>query len=130
MATPEPPGGDELRRRRKAYDRERAIVAAFGYLPFLLIYVLVHTRYLAHHLPASKTAAVGVLIGLPAAWFAAVMLLYGWLGPRRHGLSCPRCGARLIGARFDHAVDGGRCSACDTPLVPSPARDPATGSPP
>jgi hypothetical protein len=52
----------------------------------LLLYVLVHTKYLRPHLPEDKTAQVGILIGLPVLWFAFVMLMYRWLGPRRQPL--------------------------------------------
>jgi hypothetical protein len=67
-------------------ERGKRLVAAVGYAPLLLLYVLVHTKYLRPHLPEDKTAQLGILIGLPVLWFAFVMLMYRWLGPRRQPL--------------------------------------------
>jgi hypothetical protein len=69
---------------KKPVDRGRGIAAAIGYTPFLLLYLLVHTKYLRAWLPESKGAQVGILIGLPALWFGFVMLLYRWLSKRAH----------------------------------------------
>jgi hypothetical protein len=68
--------------RQAPAGRGRSIAAAIGYAPFLLLYVLVHTKYLRAWLPESKGAQVGVLIGLPALWFGFVMLLYRYFSRR------------------------------------------------
>jgi hypothetical protein len=112
-----PISAGELSRRNKAYDKERSIVAAFGYTPFLLLYLLVHTKYLRPYVPENKQAAVGVLILLPGAWFGGLMLLHRWLGPLRHRLKCPRCGLALVGSAMKQALDTSNCGRCGTPLL-------------
>ena len=112
-----PIGADEFKRRSGSYDRWRSIIAAIGYAPFLLIYLLVHTKYLRPYVPESKQAAVGVLILLPGAWFGIVMLLLSALGPKLARLTCPRCAAALTGTARQHALEEGSCSRCGTRLV-------------
>jgi hypothetical protein len=107
----------ELTRRNKAYDKERSIVAAFGYTPFLLLYLLVHTKYLRPYVPENKEAAVGMLILLPGAWFGGLMLLQRWLGPLRHRLICPRCGLALVGGSMKEALESSNCGRCGTRLI-------------
>ena len=109
-------GRHGLAQRYKAYDRERAIVAAIGYLPLLLLYLLVHTKYLRPYVPESKGAAVLVLIVLPFTWFGLVMLLHRWLGPIRHRLRCPSCAHPLTGRARKVAVETGRCEQCEATL--------------
>jgi hypothetical protein len=109
----------EFERRNKAYDKQRAIVAAFGYTPFLLLYLLVHTKYLRPYVPENKEAAVGLLILLPGAWFGGVMLLQRWLGPRLQRLNCPRCGLALVGSAMKAALDTCTCSRCGMRVIAS-----------
>jgi DNA-directed RNA polymerase subunit RPC12/RpoP len=107
----------EFKRRSHAYDRQRSLVAACGYTPFLLLYLLVHTKYLRPYVPENKQAAVGLLILLPGAWFGAVMLLHTWLGPVLQRLKCPHCGAALVGSLRQHALQEGSCSRCGTAVI-------------
>jgi hypothetical protein len=111
---------DELRRRFKAYERQRAIVSAIGFTPFLVIYVLVHTRYLRSWLPPSHEAELVVLIALPAAWFAMVMLVHSWLAPGLLGLRCAQCGHRLLGRSYADALETGQCNGCRAPVISDP----------
>jgi hypothetical protein len=114
---------EELRSRQQRHERGRARVAAIGFAPLLLLYLMVHTKYLRPLLPEDKTAQVGVLIGLPALWFGCVIGLYRWLGPRAHGLQCPGCGAAMLGKALGAALATGQCSRCHAPVV-------AAGAPP
>jgi hypothetical protein len=103
---------DELASRHKVYTRERAIVAAFGYAPLLLLYVLVHTKYLRPYVPESRGQAVLVMIVMPILWFALLMMLHRWLGPLRHKLRCPACGQRFVGDEYHATLEAGRCVRC------------------
>jgi hypothetical protein len=108
---------DELASRHKAYEKERSIVAAFGYSPLLLLYVLVHTKFLRPYVPESKGQAVLVMIVIPIVWFALLMMLYRWLGPLRHKLRCPACGQRFVGDEFKATLEAGRCVRCASGLA-------------
>jgi len=108
---------DELVRRHKAYEKERAVVAAFGYSPLLLLYVLVHTKYLRPYLPESKGQAVLVMIVIPILWCALLMMLHRWLGPLRHKLRCPACGQRFVGGEYQATLEAGRCGRCAAELA-------------
>lgn len=112
-----PVAGEEFKRRNKAYDKERSIVAAFGYMPFLLLYLFVHTKYLRPYVPENKQAAVGLLILLPGAWFGGLMLLHRWLGPIRQRLKCPRCGLALVGRASQDALEASHCGRCGTRVI-------------
>ena len=112
-----PIGVPEFKRRSHAYDRQRSIVAACGYAPFLLLYLLVHTKYLRPYVPENKEAAVAMLILLPGAWFGAVMLLHTWLGPALQKLKCPHCGAALLGSARQQALEKGDCNRCGAAVV-------------
>jgi hypothetical protein len=118
----------EFKRRSRAYDRQRSIVAACGYTPFLLLYLLVHTKYLRPYVPENKQAAVGLLILLPGAWFGAVMLLHTRLGPMLQRLKCPHCSAALVGSLRQHALEKGSCSHCGAAVIDqaTAGRDPST----
>jgi len=108
---------DELARRHKAYETERAVVAAFGYSPLLLLYGLVHTKYLRPYVPESKGQAVLVMIVIPILWFALLMLLHRGLGPLRHKLRCPACGQRFVGDEYRATLETGRCVRCAEELA-------------
>lgn len=108
---------DELQRRFKAYERQRSFVSALGFAPFLVIYLLVHTRYLGPWLPQSREADLVVLLLLPTAWFAALMLVHRWLAPARLGLQCPGCRRRLVGKAFSDAMSTGQCDRCQADVV-------------
>lgn len=108
---------DELQRRSKAYERQRSFVSVIGIGPLLVIYLLVHTRYLGPWLPQSRESELVVLLLLPATWFGAVMLLHGWLAPARLGLQCPRCRHRLVGKAFADAMSTGQCDSCHADVV-------------
>jgi len=110
----------ELERRHGAYARERKIVAAIGYTPFLLLYVLVHTRLLRPYMPASPHATAAVLILLPGAWLGMLVLLQRWVGPIRHRLRCPGCRRGMVGMRYQHALDSAQCDACGTTVIANP----------
>jgi len=111
---------ETLQRRLRAYERERGWVAAFGFAPLMVLYVLSHTTYLRPYVPHAKGLAVVVLILVPLAWFGLVMGLHAALGTRRHGLRCPACGVRLVGARYRYALDHGCCDRCGTALAAGP----------
>jgi hypothetical protein len=113
---------DELQRRSKLYERQRFFVTAIGFGPLLVIYLLVHTRYLRPWLPQSREAQVVVLLLIPAAWFAAVTLLHRWLAPARLGLQCPRCRQRLVGMAFTDAMSTGQCDSCHAEVVSDPQK--------
>lgn len=113
---------DELQRRSQVYERQRSFVSVIGFGPLLLIYLLVHTRYLRPWLPESREAELVVLLLLPAAWFAAVMLLHGWWAPARLGLRCPRCRHRLVGRAFMDAMSTGQCDSCHADVVLDPKK--------
>jgi len=51
----------ELQRRFTAYERQRTIISAIGFAPFLVIQLLVHTRYLGPWLPQSREAELVAL---------------------------------------------------------------------
>ena len=108
---------DELQRRYKIYERQRVFVSAIGFGPLLIIYLLVHTRYLRPWLPPSHEAQLVVLLLVPAAWFAAVMLLHGRSAPARLGLVCPGCRRRLVGMAFTDAMSTGQCGSCHADVV-------------
>jgi hypothetical protein len=108
---------DELQRRFRVYERQRSFVSVIGFGPLLVIYVLVHTRYLNPWLPQSRGGELVVLLLLPAAWFAAVMLLHAWLAPPRLGLQCPKCRHRLLGRAFIDAMSTGQCDSCRAAVV-------------
>jgi len=99
---------------------EPSIVSAIGFAPFLVIYLLVHTRYLEPWLPKSREADLVVLIVLPAAWFAMVMLLHGWLAPRILSLRCAHCGQRLLGKSYTDALSTGQCDRCRAAVICEP----------
>jgi protein-S-isoprenylcysteine O-methyltransferase Ste14 len=111
---------DEMRHRFEHYERERSWVAAAAFAPFLIIYLLVHTKYLRPYLPQSRSAEVVALLVIPAVWCAALMLLHRWLGPARYGVTCPRCGHRLAGAALYSAVRTGQCGYCGQPVADEP----------
>lgn len=115
------PSTADLTARHKAFSRERAIVAFFGYSPLIVLYLLTHSSWMKKQLPESKELAVLYIIVLPILWFAAVTLLYRWLGPRRHGLRCPGCAQPLVASDFKRAVERGVCPACGSAVVePNP----------
>jgi hypothetical protein len=114
---PVPFTAHELRQRHRRFERGKSIVTALGAAPCLLLYVSIHTRYLRPYVSENKSVAVLQLILLPIAWFAAVTLLYRWLGPLRHRLQCPRCGAPLTGKALDMAVETHQCGQCGAQLV-------------
>jgi hypothetical protein len=115
------PSAGELAARHKAFSRERAVVAFFGYAPLIVLYLLTHSSWMKKQLPASKEMAVLYIIVLPILWFAAVTLFYRWLGPRRHRLRCAHCTHAIVGPDFKRAMERGVCPACGTAVV-------ATGS--
>lgn len=110
----------ELQRRFKAYERQRTIIGAIGFAPFLVIYLLVHTRYLGPWLPQSRAADLVVLILLPAAWFALVMFVHGWLAPGLLGLRCASCGHRLLGESYFAVLATDQCNECNAPVISEP----------
>jgi hypothetical protein len=118
------PSAAELAARHKAFSRERAIVAFFGYSPLIALYVLTHSSGMKQQLPESKEMAVLYIIVLPIVWFAAVKLLYRWLGPRRHRLLCPGCAHPLVSSNFKRVVEGGVCPACGTAVVEPAVTEP------
>ena len=111
------PNAAEFAARHKAFSRERAVVAFFGYAPFIVLYLLTHSSWMKKQLPESKELAVLYIIVLPMLWFAAVTLSYRWLGPRRHWLRCSNCGHALVGTDFKRAVERGSCPACGSPVI-------------
>jgi hypothetical protein len=110
----------ELQRRFKAYEGQRTIFSAIGFAPFLVIYLLVHTRYLGPWLPQSREADLVVLLVLPAVWFAFVMLLHSWLAPPLLGLRCANCAHRLLGESYSRALATGQCEKCRAPVICDP----------
>ncbi len=112
--------GNELQRRFEAFERQRTIASAIGFAPFLVIYLLVHTRYLGPWLPQSREADLVVLLVLPAIWFAFVMLVHGWLAPGPLGLRCAHCGHRLLGKSYTYALTTGHCDHCRAPVISDP----------
>lgn len=108
---------DDFRARHRAYLRERAVVAFFGYAPLIVLYLLTHGSWLKSQLPQSKELAVLYLVVLPMAWFALIMLLHRWLGPLRHRLRCPRCSQALIARDFERAIDSRTCPHCGATLL-------------
>ena len=108
---------EEFQRRHRSYMRQRSIVAAVGYTPFLLLYVLVHTKYLRPYMPDSKNATAAVLILIPGAWFGVLVLLQRWLGPGRHRLKCPHCAQAQVGEEFKRVLENHLCSRCGTQLL-------------
>jgi hypothetical protein len=111
---------DELQGRFKVYERQRTIVSVIGFAPFLVIYLLVHTRYLGPWLPQSREADLVVLLVLPTLWFAVVMLVHAWLAPGLLGLRCARCGHRLLGKSYADALSTGYCDRCRAPVICDP----------
>jgi hypothetical protein len=116
-----PVSTEELRRRHAAYEKSKGYVFAIACTPLLMLYLLIHTKYLRPYIPESKSADVFVLIVLPSAWFAVAMGLHHWLGPLRHRLRCPGCARRLVGKPMEFAADEGRCDRCGAPLTTGPA---------
>ena len=106
-----------LNARHKAYRRERAIVAFFGYAPLLVLYVMTHTSYLRTLLPPSKNLQVLYLIVIPIAWFALLMLAQARIGIARHGLACPECDHRLLDKELKKSSDRGACNHCGAPII-------------
>jgi hypothetical protein len=78
------PDAAEFTAHHKAYRRERAIVAFFGYSPLIVLYLLTHSGWLKQQLPQSKELAVLYLVVLPIGWFALLMWLHGRFAPRWH----------------------------------------------
>ncbi len=95
-------------------------MSVIGFGPLLVIYLLVHTRYLSPWLPQSREGELVVLLLVPATWFAAVMLLHAWFAPARLGLRCPRCGHRLIGSAFIDAMSTSQCAGCHADVICEP----------
>lgn len=110
---------EELRARHKAFQRERAVVAFFGYSPLIVLYLLTHGSWLKTRLPASKELAVLYLVILPIAWFALLMSLHRALGPRRHRLRCPQCALPLVAGELERALERGVCPRCGEALLES-----------
>ncbi len=108
---------EDFRARHRAYRRERAVVAFFGYSPLIVLYLLTHGSWLKTQLPQSKELAVLYLVILPIAWFALLMLLHRWLGPLRHRLRCPHCSRPLVAREFDEAIQRGACPRCGAALL-------------
>jgi len=108
---------DELQRRFKVFERQRSFVSVIGFGPLLVIYLLVHTRYLRPWLPQSREGELVVLLLLPATWFATVMVIHGRLAAARLGLQCPRCRHRLVGRAFADAMSNGQCDRCQADVV-------------
>ena len=115
--SPYPLRPEEFRRRHCSYTRQRSIVAAIGYTPFLLLYVLVHTKYLRPYMPDSRNATAAVLVLIPGAWFGVLALLQRWLGPGHHRLRCPHCAQALVGEEFKRVLESNRCGRCGTQLL-------------
>jgi len=111
------PSADEFTARHKAFSRERAIVAFFGYAPLIVLYLLTHSSWMKKQLPESKEMAVLYIIVLPILWFAAVIWLYRSVGPRRHKLLCTDCGHPLVANDFKRAIERGVCPACGSAVV-------------
>ena len=111
------PTAAEFAARHKAFSRERAIVAFFGYAPLIVLYLLTHSSWMKQQLPESKELAVLYIIVLPIFWFTAVTLFYRWLGLRRHRLRCPSCGHALVGDNFKRALERGACPACGSAVI-------------
>lgn len=106
------PDAADFTARHKAYQRERAIVAFFGYSPLILLYLLTHSSWLKTQLPQSKELAVLYLIVLPLAWFALLMWAHQRLAPRWHRLRCPKCAHALVADDYRRTMDRGACPAC------------------
>ena len=107
----------DLNARHKAYRRERAIVAFFGYSPLLVLYVMTHTSYLRTLLPPSKNLQVLYLIVIPIAWFAVLMFAQARIGLARHKLECPECRHKLLDRELKKTIERGGCSRCGAALV-------------
>jgi hypothetical protein len=107
---------EDLLERRKAHERERLIASVIGFLPLLVIYGLTHTRILRQLMPESKSQALVVLLLIPGAWFAAVMLLHGRLGPFGRRAKCSQCQAPLVGKALQDAIASGQCGQCGAPI--------------
>lgn len=116
-----PPDAADFTARHKAYQRERAIVAFFGYSPLILLYLLTHSSWLKTQLPQSKELAVLYLIVLPLAWFALLMWAHQRLAPRWHGLRCPGCSHALVAKDHQRAMERGACPECCVAVVASAA---------
>lgn len=111
------PTAGEFAARHKAFSRERAVVAFFGYAPLIVLYLLTHSSWMKKQLPESKEMAVLYIIVLPILWFAAVTLFYRWLGPRRHRLRCANCTHAIVGTDFKRTIERGVCPACGAAVV-------------
>lgn len=107
----------EFTARHKAYRRERAIVAFFGYSPLIALYLLTHSGWLKQQLPQSKELAVLYLVVLPIVWFASLMWLHGRFAPRWHRLRCPKCAHALVADDYRRTMDRGACPACGATVV-------------
>jgi hypothetical protein len=112
-----PAEATDLALRHKAYLGGRTIASAVGWIPLLLLYVMIHTTFLRSYEPASKAAQVLVLIVVPFSWFALVVLTYRWLGPAVHKLVCPGCGDRLVDETYEVALETGCCPRCRSPVL-------------
>lgn len=110
---------DDFRARHAAFQRERSVVAFFGYAPLIVLYLLTHGGWLKTQLPASKALAVLYLVIVPIAWFAVLTLLHRWLGPRRHRLRCPQCAHPLVARVAERSLEHGSCPQCGTTLFES-----------
>ena len=110
---------DELQRRFYAFERQHTIASAIGFTPFVVIYLCVHPC-LEPWLPRSREADLVLLIVLPAIWFAAVMLVHGWLAPGPLGLRCVQCAQGLLGKSYANARTTGHCDDCCAAVISDP----------
>jgi hypothetical protein len=106
-----------LNARHKAYRRERAIVAFFGYSPLLVLYVMTHTSYLRTLLPPSKNLQLLYLVVIPIAWFALLRFAQARIGLARHKLACPDCGHRLLEKELKKLIERSACSQCGASII-------------
>ena len=121
----------ELVQRRKKYDREKydprfgysiafaAVVIAWLLLGGIAISSI--SSWFSLDIPESQKSSV---------WFVVLLALFFFVGrplvswderkrARQAGLTCPSCGAMLVGNLGDIAVASGRCGRCGVSVLAS-----------
>lgn len=111
---------EELQRRQAAYQRFRWIAGAIAAAPLVVVYFLVHTRYLQGVLPESKLLSLLILVGVPIGWLLGVPRIYAWWAARKFGLQCPGCGHRLVDDGVRQALDRSTCRRCGAEFGEAP----------
>ena len=100
---------DEFRRLRRVADRQLSLAAIAISVPwFVIVFVVLLPRY-----DLAMPFAIGFLIcTVVMAFFLVPLWLISGAVARKHGLICPRCGQRLIGAYAASVLRTGRCNKC------------------